>query len=117
MRAGALSLAVRYEQLRARYDSIDRSNDDASVLIGGVRRGALDATTTNIKVDALQVAATYWATRHVRLTAQWSFYSFPGVPNVENQATAPGSKPNTPPEKQSDARTLHELSARLQVSF
>jgi len=116
-RARALAVAVRYEQLRAKYDSIDRSNDDAGNLIGGVRRGELDAATTNIHVNAVQLAATYWATRHVRLTAQWSLYSFPGVPNVANQATAPGSKPNAPSDERADARALHEISARLQVSF
>lgn len=116
-RARAVSIAVRYEQLRAKYDSIDRSSDDAGVLISGVRRGQLDASTTNIHVDVVQVAATYFATSHIRLMAQWSMYSFPGVPNVENQATAPGSKPNAPEEERVDARTLHEISARAQLAF
>ncbi|MBI2392443.1 MAG: hypothetical protein HYV09_22855 [Deltaproteobacteria bacterium] len=119
-RARSLSLAVRYEQLRARYDSIDRSTVD-DVLVPGVRRGRLDADTTRIHVDALQVAATYWASRHVRLVAQWSLYRFPGVPlgfpGAENQAVAPGTRPNADEASRVDARTLHEVSARVQLTF
>lgn len=116
-RERALSIALRYEQVRAKYDSIDRSYRDDGTLVSGVRRGGLDALTTDIKVDVVQLAATYWATRHVRLVAQWSLYRFPGEPGVENQAGAPGSKPNHEASERSGARTLHEASARLQVSF
>jgi len=116
-RARSLALAVRYEQLRAKYDSIDRSTLDDGSLVPGVRRGDLDGSTTNIHVDVVQVAATYWATRHLRLTAQWNLYSFPGVPNVDNQATAPGYKTGAPVAERVDMRTLHEVSARAQVSF
>jgi hypothetical protein len=112
-RERALSIAVRYEQLRARYDSIDRSSDDNGVLIAGVRRGGLDAESTAIKVDALQIGATYWSTRHIKIMAQWSMFMFPR----DNQVGAPGSKPNNEPDKRADARTFHELSARVQLSF
>lgn len=112
-RARALSVALRYEQLRARYDSIDRSSDDSGALIAGVRRGGLDARSTEIKVDALQLAATYYSTRHIKVMAQWSMFIFPS----DNQAGAPGSKPNNDLEKRADARTFHEVSARVQLSF
>jgi len=112
--ARAMSVAVRYEQLRAKYDSIDRSYRDDGSLVPGVRRGELDAATTDIKVDVLQLAATYWATRHARITAEWSVYRFPGTPRTENQAVAPGTLPNG---GVGDARTLHEISMRFQVSF
>jgi hypothetical protein len=116
-RARALAISARYEQLRAKYDSVDRSSDDAGVLIPGVVPGQLDASTTNVHVDVVQIAASYWTTTHIRIMAEWSLYSFPGVPNVENQATAPGSKPNAPEAGRADARTLHEVSARAQLSF
>lgn len=106
----ALSLAVRVEALRARYDSTDRSYRD-DVLIAGVRRGDLDATSTSIKVNVLQVAATYWATRHARLTTEWSAYQFP---TSDNQVAAPGAKANA---NDSSAKVLHEFSVRLQLSF
>lgn len=112
-RARSLSIAVRYEQLRAKYDSTDRSMGDDGALIPGVRRGELDSTSTAIKVDALQLAGTYYATRHIKVMAQWSLYMFPR----DNQAGAPGGKPNNDVEKRADARTYHELSARVQLSF
>lgn len=113
-RARALSLAVRYEQLRAKYDSVDRSEADDGSLLPGVRRGSIDAKTRDISVDVLQAAATYWATRQVRLTAQWSMYRFPGTPFVDNQAVAPGAKPTG---SVADAHVLHEVAMRFQVSF
>lgn len=116
-RERALAISVRYEQVRVRYDSIDRSSLDDGTLIAGVRRGGLDASTPDIKVNVFQLATTYYATRHIKLMAEWSMYSFPGVPGVENQAGAPGSKPNNDAELRVDARTLHEVSGRVQLSF
>lgn len=112
-RARALSLAARWEQIRLDYDSIDRSSRDDGSLVPGVRRGGIDARTTKLRVDAVQVAATYWATQHVKVMAQWSMYRFPGEPG-ENQATAPGTQPNA---GIADASVLHEVSARVQLSL
>jgi phosphate-selective porin len=102
----ALQLAVRFEQLRLQYDSTDRSGGAE-----GVKVGTLDAKTKDIKVDVVQFGATYWATKHVRLTAMWSGYHFPGTPGVDNQAVAPGAS------KSADAKWLHEFSARVALAL
>lgn len=115
--ARAMSIAARFEQLRVKYDSIERSYRDDGSLVPGVRRGAIDASTTDLRVNVVQLAATYWATRQIRLSAQWSLYHFPGTPGVSNQATAPGSKPNNDLDARADANVLHEFAMRLQVSF
>jgi phosphate-selective porin len=110
----ALQLAVRWEQMRLNYDSVARSNDDNGVLIPGVKRGAIDAKTQDIKVDALQVAGTYWASKHIRVTAMWSMYRFPTSADEPNQALAPGQKANA---KDTGAETLHEFSARVALAL
>ncbi len=108
----ALQLVIRWEQLFLDYDSVGRSYD-AYGLLPGVKVGALDAVTTAIRVNVLQAAATYWATKHVRLTAMWSWYRFPGGAN-ENQALAPGAKPNG---NDAAARSLHEIGVRVALAL
>ena len=108
----ALQLVVRWEQLFLDYDSIARSYV-GDALVAGVKPGALDALTKAIRVDALQVGATYWATKHVRLTAVWSWYRFPGGADG-NQAVAPGARANA---NDAAARSLHELGARVALAL
>lgn len=110
----AVQFAVRWEQMRLNYDSIARSNDDSGALIAGVKRGPIDAKTQDIKVDALQVAGTYWASKHIRITAMWSMYRFPVSDTEPNQALAPGQKANA---KDTGAETLHEFSARVALAL
>ncbi|MBL8717828.1 MAG: hypothetical protein JNL79_17740 [Myxococcales bacterium] len=105
----SLSIAARFERLRLDYDSVARSFDDAGALIPGVKRGALDATTTSLSVDAAQVSLSYYATRHLRLLAQWSGYFF-----ENDQVVAPGAKANG---NDPEAKVLHEVSLRVQLSI
>jgi len=119
--ARGLEVAVRWEQFMADYDSVSRSKD-GDVLMPGVKPGGLDGPDnhTKIRVNAFQLASSYWATKHLRITAQYSLYAFPGDPpgapsqTDPNQAAAPGAK-NTPPNF--DAKFLHEFSTRVQVAF
>lgn len=99
----ALQLAFRGELIRASYDGNAR---------GGSSPGALSAVTNNIDVNAFQTVLTYWATRHVRLTAEYSLYQFPHGPQ-QNQALAPGAAAKTA----SDARVLSEISFRLGLAI
>jgi hypothetical protein len=102
--AQALGVALRYEQLRADYDS--------TTVDPAVARGSYDPNgRTRIAVDALQAAVVYWATAHVKLVAQYSLFSFPGG-SAANQAVAPGERASAP-----DARTLHEFALRMQLSL
>jgi hypothetical protein len=94
-----------------------------------VTRGELDKDTRDIKVNAFQLATNFWATKHVRLTAEYSLYMFPGVgpavndrqgvatipPGpVTNQAAAPGTRPGA---ANFDAHMLHEISARVAIAL
>ncbi len=106
-----LQLVLRGEVMRLTYDANARTP--------AVDDGDLSARTTHIQVSALQAAANYWATKHVRLTAEYSLYAFPGAPPssgaaASNQAAAPGARatPATP-----SADHLHELSFRIGLAL
>lgn len=106
-----LQLVLRGEVIRLAYDANDRSAraDD----------GGLSARTTNVRVNALQFGVNYWATKHVRVTAEYSLYHFPGAPsaagaNMSNQAAAPGARA---PSNDATANTLHEVSFRLGLAL
>ncbi len=106
-----LQLALRGEVMRLSYDGNART--------GQVEDGAISATTTDIQVNALQFAANYWATKHVRLTAEYSLYAFPGSPpaagaGATNQAAAPGAKAS-PADPSADH--LHEISFRVGLAL
>mgnify|MGYP001249955294 CR=1 FL=1 len=106
-----LQLVARAEMMRLSYDGNGRTTQ--------VPDGEISASTTNIDVNALQAGATYWATKHIRLTAEYSLYTFPGTPpsaasGASNQAAAPGAK-GTPAQPSADH--LHELSFRVGLAL
>jgi hypothetical protein len=108
-----LQLGVRGEMMRLHYNG----NDDSP----GVAEGAISANTTKIQVNAFQAIANYWATKHIRLSAEYSLYQFPGNPpsslppgDVTNQAAAPGAKA-TPVQPSADL--LHEISFRVGLAM
>lgn len=106
-----LQLLARAETLNLKYNGNRRSPE--------VPETGISANTNRIRVDALQFAANYWATKHVRLTAEYSLYSFPGVPasvgvGASNQAAAPGVKA-TPSNPSADI--LHEISFRVGLAL
>ncbi len=79
----------------------------------------LSADTTHIRVNAMSLGANYWATKHVRLTAEYSLYSFPGDPpgtpgGATNQAAAPGARATT---KDLGASVLHEIGFRVGLAL
>ncbi|HRI65198.1 MAG TPA: porin [Polyangium sp.] len=106
-----LQLVARGELMRFNYDGNRRSPSVAD--------GAISATTTQIRVAALQFGATYWATKHIRLTGEYSLYAFPGAPpsagaSATNQAAAPGAKANP---ANTSADRLHEYSFRVGLAL
>lgn len=106
-----LQLVLRAEAMRLRYGGNARTPE--------LPDGELSAQTTRIHVNALQAGVTYWATKHVRLTAEYSLYGFPGAPlsagaAASNQAAAPGA--NGQPAQPS-ADHLHELSFRVGLAL
>jgi phosphate-selective porin len=103
----ALQLVLRGEWMRLNYDANSRSGDE-----GGW------GSTNDITVNAYQLGLNYWATKHVRLTAEYSLYHFPGTPitagaGADNLAAAPGARSGTEP----DAKTLHEISFRVGLAL
>jgi hypothetical protein len=122
----ALQLLVRWEQLKVTYDSASRA-------------GTADAKNVDgdIKTNVLSFAANYWATRHVRLTAQYDFNAYPGsaptspssktdpAQDASQRATAPANNlpynnatPGAPQNVSRDtAHVLHEVLFRAAIAF
>jgi phosphate-selective porin len=96
----ALQLVLRGEVLRAKYDANSR---------GG---SAGKWPSNNISVNVYQAGLNYWATKHVRLTAQYSLYQFLGS-SATNQAVAPGVKV----DPTSKAHILDEFSFRVGLAL
>lgn len=96
-----LQLVARAELMRLSYDGDARSGSEAT--------GSY-AVTDDIQVNAYQFATNYWATKHVRLTAEYSLYQFP---SSDNQAVAPERKLDAT----SNAEVLHEVSFRLGIAL
>jgi phosphate-selective porin len=94
-----LQLVLRGEAVRLHYDGNSRFGSPSS----------LDAETNRIRVNDYQTCLNLWVTKHIRLTAEYSLYQFPGNPLVTNQAVAPGVKAHASP----GSHFLHEISFRV----
>ncbi|WP_437315963.1 porin [Sorangium sp. So ce385] len=89
---------------------------------GASREGAYDEKTpgaengpgTDLNVLQIGLAANYWHTKNVRLGVNYNAYLTPGSGSSDNLLRVPG---NTLTEPDPDAHALHELSARLSLSF
>ncbi|MDB4990303.1 MAG: hypothetical protein JWN04_5481 [Myxococcaceae bacterium] len=104
----ALQVVARAEIMRLNYDSSHRYGDSA---------GSYSGSTQNVNVNAYQFALNYWATKHVRLTSEYSLYQFPGNPyggtgTAQNQAVAPGVHSIS-----KGAHFLNELSFRVGLAL
>lgn len=106
-----LQLVARAETMHLKYDGNGRSPEIADA--------GISTNTNRIRVDALQLGVNYWATKHIRLTAEYSLYSFPGSPastgaGASNQAAGPGAKasPSDP-----SANVLHEVGFRVGLAL
>jgi phosphate-selective porin len=115
-----VQVLAKFEQLRMNYD-------------GSARGGTSDAKTPNgtILVDDFELGINYWATRHLRVGFNYTFYAFPNSEPVS--PTSPGGPVQTSVQRaiapaqlvakgQDDAardggHVLHELSARVGVQF
>jgi hypothetical protein len=109
-----VELAVRWEQLRVSYNGDARNGKEDRKNVDG-----------DIKVDAVSVAANYWATRHLRMTLEYAYYGFPGSSAGANgtgdsgqRALAPGNRvKDVTASSRQNAHGLHELTARLGFQF
>ncbi len=100
--AQALEVLLRVEALGAKYEGASSGGQPA---VGG----GLDG---KIKIGSLGLGVNYWATRHVRMSANWVVYQMPDAGTDANRAFSPGNLIGN-----SDARTLHELGVRVGVMF
>jgi hypothetical protein len=111
----ALQLVARWEQLDATYESSSRS-------------GVPDAKNADghIKVNALTLGATYWATKHLRMTGEYVYDSFPdsdassqGGDASKNRAQAPGNTlaAGINDDAKKTASSMHEVNFRAAVAF
>lgn len=101
--AQSLEVLLRVEALGAKYEGASRGGQAAA-------DGGLDG---NIKISSLGLGLNYWATKHVRMSANWIVYQMPdsGLPD-ENRAVTPGNITG-----RIDAHTLHEVGVRVGVMF
>jgi hypothetical protein len=115
-----LQVMAKVEQLHMTYD-------------GNARGGRLDALTPNgdINVDTLELGINYWATKHMRVGLNYSYYVFPSSAPVV--ATAPGGPVQGPGQRavapsqlvlrgvddgaRDSGHDVHELQARVGVQF
>jgi hypothetical protein len=88
---------------------------------GGSREGALDAKTPGapgtahaIGIYEVGLGATYWYTRHFRVSANYHAYVTPGSASKDDLALVPG---NVGKSASPSAHVLHELGARVGIAF
>jgi hypothetical protein len=93
--------------VNADYDGASRlgSTADAKTPAGG------------IEVYQIGVGATYWHTRHARFTVNYTAYVTPGSGSADNLAVVPDNLRKLDDGKPSRGQVLHELGARLAVTF
>ncbi|MGH7286294.1 MAG: porin, partial [Polyangiaceae bacterium] len=98
----ALELLGKFEELRVEYG-------------GATRAGTSDAKTPNggVNVDDVEFGATYWATKHVRVSANYTLYVF------SDRALWPGTALPAKVDDSAKAQghTLNEISTRVGVQF
>jgi len=105
-------VALRWEQLNAKYESNSRS-------------GELDSKNADgkIKVNALTYGANYWVTSKLRLSLNHSFYMFPDstgpAGTADQRALAPGNtlKGDGNKSTRESAHSMHEFTARIGIAF
>jgi hypothetical protein len=109
----AIQLLVKWEQLNASYSSSSRAGTPDAKAIDG-----------DIKVYAFSLGANYWATKHLRLSANYAYNWFPdsapsGAQTSAQRAVAPGNTlaPGVNDGARSGAHDLHELMFRVGVAF
>ncbi|WP_269084092.1 porin [Sorangium cellulosum] len=104
-----LEVAAILAGINATYDGASREN-------GGVydanTPGAEGGPGTDLQVMQVGLGANYWHTKNVRLSVNYNAYLTPGSGSDENLLRVPG---NT--LKRADAHALHELGARVGLSF
>ncbi|WP_437633105.1 porin [Sorangium sp. So ce854] len=103
-----LEVAALLSGINGSYDGATRLESEHDERTPGAEEGP----GTDLDVLQIGVAANYWHTKNVRLTVNYNAYLTPGSGSDENLLRVPG---NT--LRRDDAHALHELGARLGLSF
>ncbi len=115
-----VQVLAKFEQLHMTYD-------------GNARGGDLDSKTPNgtILVNDLELGVSYWATKHLRVGLNYTYYDFPSsepttatetggpVQSATQRAVAPAqllAKGQDDPARDT-GHTVHEFQARVGVQF
>jgi len=118
--ANAVQLLVKWEQVLLKYDSASR--------VGSADTKNVDG---DIKLNAFSLGLNYWATKHIRLSANYVLDMFPdsaptsasamGTPvqSSTNRARAPGNTlaKGVNDDARDNAHSLHEFLLRAAVAL
>lgn len=104
-----LEVSALFSTVLAGYDGNERGGEDDERTPGSTGNPA-----TDIDVFQFGGAISYWHTRAVRLSFNYSLYFTPGSGSSENLATVPG---NIFEDRDPNAHVLHELGTRAQLAF
>jgi hypothetical protein len=118
--ANAVQLLAKWEQLHLNYNSASRAGSADTANVDG-----------DIKVNAFSLGVNYWATKHIRLTANYVLNMFPdsaptsatttggATQSSSNRAIAPGNTlaKGVNDDARDNARSLHEFLLRAAVAL
>lgn len=118
--ANSVQLLAKWEQLHLNYDSASRAGTADTKNIDG-----------DIKVNAFSLGVNYWASKHIRVTANYVLNMFPdsaptsatgtGTPvqSASNRAIAPGNTlgKGVNDDARDNAHSLHEFLLRCAVAL
>ncbi len=104
-----LEISALFSAILGSYDGNSRGGVDDERTPGSAGNPA-----TDIDIFQFGAAASYWHTRAVRITVNYSAYFTPASGTEENLAVVPG---NTVADADPDAHLLHELGTRLQLRY
>jgi hypothetical protein len=120
-------IRLRTLDLSNRASDRPRRGIEVHALVGGInanyqgatRQGVEDAKapTSNITIYQYGVGVSYWHTRHVRLMVNYNGYHTPGSGTKDNAALVPDNLIKDDSGKANTGHILHEVGARLQLSF
>ncbi|MGO9833846.1 MAG: porin [Polyangiaceae bacterium] len=115
-----VQVLAKFEQMHMTYE-------------GASRGGVSDANTPNgdIDVDAVEFGVNYWATRHLRVGVNYTYYNFPGsapvtatttggpVQTSDQRAVAPGQllAKGIDDSARNGSHAMDEIQARVGVQF
>ncbi|NUP09943.1 MAG: hypothetical protein HOW73_28175 [Polyangiaceae bacterium] len=104
-----LEVSALFSAILAGYDGNSRGGEDDENTPGSAGNPA-----TDIDIYQFSGALSYWHTRSVRLSFNYSLFMTPGSGSTENLAAVPG---NLYGEKDPNAHLLHELGTRVQLAY